>query len=121
MFCLVKSMGLIFDLKAKRPWTVEELMTSMGLPITARHQALVGTTCGFSRGFGLTNEVRSRRAACMEVGNAMHVAVIGSCVLFCLLRFPSLGESVAPARAAQPDEAPSEFAQAFARLKRRRM
>jgi hypothetical protein len=140
MFTLVKCVGLVYDLEANRPWTTCDLMTSMGLPITEGHQALVGRSCTFSR----TVEAhcgRRHRSAAMQAGNVMHVAVIGSSVLLVLLALPRLGQLQAPTTSARsagtlPVVSPtsvlpavvsdqgsdtSKFEEAMARMKRRRL
>jgi hypothetical protein len=132
MFCLVKCMGLCFDFEAHRPWTVSELMTSMGMPISEAHQALTSVSCVFSHGVGHTPACRTLNTASEQAGNAMHVAAIGASLMYCLLAFPNLGtrrvaSPSAPPVLAQLVVAPlasleiSAFASAVARIKRRRL
>ena len=138
LHCLIKNMGVAFDNVEGRPWTASELMTAMGMPISAEHQQVTGTMCQFSRGQP-SPAARTRRFTTESIGNAMHIAVMGSMTMLCVLKFPLLGTttragtSTSASSAAPPtpsstigtsttsegqsnDNAPSGFAAAFAHM-----
>eukprot|EP00969_Alexandrium_andersonii_P185966 8216667-Alexandrium_andersonii.AAC.1 len=83
---LVRGMGLVWVHRLRRWYTVSELLTAMGFPITEESQRWCGgVRCQFSRGVtGYPG--RTRHSVKAAIGNAMHTNSIGSALLAVLLR-----------------------------------
>ena len=96
---------------------VPDLFTSMGFPVTPEAvQACCGARCTYSRGFEQTPG-RSHNSSWHQVGNTMHLNMIGAAKLVVLILLPSVGRMPAQDNASQS----SRFSAAFHRaLKRAR-
>ena len=123
MFTLIRSSGIIMtppsDGAAPRWLTPQELATSMGFPIHAEAQAACGNTaCLFSRQSPGCRK-RSSHSVRAQIGNAMHINVIGAAIAVVILRLPMLGE-VRSQRPAESSAAKSMFSTLFQALGRGR-
>ena len=101
LFCLVKNCNLVFDLELNRPWTSTELLTAMGIPVVKKHCELAGIECAFSEPWTAAHGLptaRTLRSCTAQLGNAMHVSVMGALTTLVLLAFPALGTSREPGR-----------------------
>ena len=85
-----------------RWFTPRELLTAQGFPISPEFQKIFhGATSQFTRGVPAPAS-RSRSSVAKQIGNGVHLGVMGPVTLLCLLLFPevekveSLVESAAP-------------------------
>ena len=98
LMTLISNIGLVmlpqhlFEEFGNRWITNKELFTAMGFAITRAHvEAADGTTNQFSEGVAKPSS-RTHRSQSEEVGNTMHVNVIGALHLAVFLKFPTLGK-----------------------------
>jgi len=101
---LLKSVGLLFVTDApydfpslgsgQGRWFIpQELLTSMGFPISRQHQQVTGVSCQFSEGHRAPPS-RTHRSVSNQAGNAIHINAIGAVQMVCLLQLGGLGATV---------------------------
>ena len=92
---LTRSTWLVMDRKSDRWMTAQELLTSQGWPISAERVKAAGTSCIYIR---CNNKYapprRTFRSMRNQVGNAIHINMIGSVTMMSILMFPGLGAVV---------------------------
>ena len=123
---LIRGMGLMMmDVAAwpkpcQRWLCAPELFEISGFPISHESQEASGTVCQFSRGAGgaaCKTGRRTRRSSTQQLGNAIHIGVIGPWTLLLVLQLPMLAKFVSTA--AKEDEPPTKkpkvMANAFGR------
>ena len=90
---IMRNVGLVWVTSAQRWYVPEELFVSMGFPVTSEAIAACGVDCQFSRTRPSedVSSLRSRRSSVQQVGNGMHVNVIGSVLATISLYFPEAG------------------------------
>ena len=129
---LIKNIGIMFlpktyvhsgDVKELpcRWLAVPELFLAMGFPVTdSTIEACCGAKCPLSRGVDAI-AAQSRRSACNQVGNTMHINSIGAVHMAILLLIPALGskcptsaaDESADGRSAVASSSSEGFASAF--------
>eukprot|EP00974_Lingulodinium_polyedra_P085699 8298596-Lingulodinium_polyedra.AAC.1 len=103
----------MYMLGRKRWLTATEILAGHGWPVTATMvHASCGATCLFNPE-QTPPETRTYRTVRRQVGNAMHIHVIGCFALFCIMKFPTLGKTRNMVVKKTKQEKQSRFSQAF--------
>ena len=115
---LIAGNGLLWHPGLGRWLVLQELWTSMGFPISFEDQRIANITCQFSRGLA-ANPKRSFASQRRQVGNTMHVNVMGALHMSLWFRRPNaITGGCTPCLQRQPDSASSVVQDS--RVKRRR-
>jgi len=93
---LMHNVGVMYSPRHRRTFVAEEMMTAHGWPIDEASVAVTGVSTTFSRnrprGCLTVPHARTRRSLVMQNGNGQHVNTVGGITLFCILKFPTLGD-----------------------------
>ena len=87
---IIRNNHLMFDPLMDRRMTPEEVFFPQVWPINAAAIAAAKTSSHFSKCHPVPQS-RTRRSALNQVGNAMHITVMGSVMLNTIMQFPCLG------------------------------
>ena len=103
MHCQIKHGGITMlplagEFAARPRWIMpSELWSCMGFPSTAEAQAACKADCWFSRQ-KIAPAKRSPHSQRSQIGNSIHVNLIGASVATTVLALPTLGERMAPSQ-----------------------
>lgn len=89
MHTLIRNLGLCWNTALDRWHHVNEHFIGMGYPIDLESAKIVRTTCPFTRGIPAPPS-RTRRSSANQVGNAMHVGVIGPVIMAVMFAWPDI-------------------------------
>ena len=92
---LTKGAGILWCYDVDRALVPSELWSAQGFPIDDDAVRAAGTRCMFSRGV-LAPSSRTRASQIGQIGNTMHVNVIGGVMLATLARVPVVGKDTTP-------------------------
>jgi hypothetical protein len=90
---IIRNNGIMVDTCEGKPVklvTAKDILMSQGWPIDAKAMEAACTGCIFSRGVP-GPKGRTFRSVRNQVGNAMHICMMGSLMLYTVLKVPRLG------------------------------